>query len=91
MTLYSQQVCATPHWRMRKTAGPTARHSPDSFLSSYGPITLLRADARGAAMPLPLEPLVCCTRTVKKSATMWIPDAAKWLHFCLLQWQLFSM
>lgn len=86
MTLYSQQACATLHRRMRRTAGPTACRGPDSFLSSYGPITLLTADARVAAMPLPLEPLVCCTRTVKKkkSATMWIPDAARWLHFCLL-------
>lgn len=65
MTLYSQQACATLHRRMRKTAGPPAGRGPDSFLSSYGPITLLTADARAAAMPLPMEPLVCCTRTVK--------------------------
>lgn len=66
MTLYSQQACATLHRRMRRTAGPTACRGPDSFLSSYGPITLLTADAGVEAMPLPLEPLVCCTRTVKK-------------------------
>lgn len=66
MTPYSQQACATLHWRMRKTAGPPACRGPDSFLSSYGPITLHTADARAAAaMPLPMEPLVCCTRTVK--------------------------
>lgn len=83
MTLYSQQACATLHRRMRKTAGPPACRGPDSFLSSYGPITLLRADARAAAMPLPMDPLVCCTRTLKKSATMWIPDAAGCFRFCL--------
>lgn len=66
MTLYSQQACATLHRRMRRTAGPTACRGPDSFLSSYGPITLLTADAGVEAMPLPLEPLVCCTRTAKK-------------------------
>ncbi|KAL7394296.1 hypothetical protein ABVT39_023730 [Epinephelus coioides] len=50
---------------MRKTAGPPACRGPDSFLSSYGPITLLYADARAAVMPRPMEPLVCCIRTVK--------------------------
>lgn len=65
MALYSQQACATLHWRMRETAGPAACCGPDSFLSSYGPITLLRADARAAAMSPPMEPLVCCTWTVK--------------------------
>lgn len=65
MTLYSQQACATLHQRMRRTAGPPGRRGPDSFLSSYGPITLLAADARAAAMPLPMDPLDCCTRTVK--------------------------
>lgn len=52
---------------MRKTAGPPACRGPDSFLSSYGPITLLTADARAAAMPLSMEPLVCCTQTVKET------------------------
>ncbi len=65
MTLYSQQACATLHRRMRETAGPPACRGPDSFWSSSGPIILLMADARAAAMPLPVEPLVCCTQTVK--------------------------
>lgn len=68
MTLYSQQACATPHWRMRKTAGPPARRGPDSFPSSYGPITLLGADAEAAASPLPVDPLLCCMWTEKKNA-----------------------
>lgn len=75
MTLYSQQ--ATPYRRMRRTTEPTACRGPDSFWSSYGSITLLTADAQVAVMPLPMEPLVCCTWTVKKTATMWIPDAAR--------------
>lgn len=68
MALYSQQACATLHWRMRKTAGSPACQGPDSFLSSYGPITLFITDAQVTAIPLPMEPLVCHIWTVKKNA-----------------------
>lgn len=91
MTLYSQQACATLHWRMRKTAGSPACQGPDSFLSSYGPITLFITDAQATAIPLPMEPLVCHIWTVKKMQS-WIPDAAIWFSSCLrvpVLWDLF--
>jgi len=49
MTLYSQQACATLHWRMRKTAGPPVCSGLGSFLSSYGPITLFNTHAQETA------------------------------------------
>ena len=84
MTLYSQQACATLHWRMRKTAGPAACRGPDSFLSSYGPITLLNADVQAAVKLLPVDPLVCCTQTVKQCNNV-DSDAVRYFKSCLLR------